>query len=77
MFFKKLRSNSSFNEIIIDAKELAAEIDVEVDVESSTRYRVRKRKRNFSYEAPDEPIEDPKEKYKTEFFLLSNKHLML
>ena len=33
-----------------------------------TRHCVRRIKRNFSYEARDEPIEDPKEKYKIDFF---------
>lgn len=69
IFFKNLRSDSSFDETIIDAKELATEIDVEANFGSTiTRHRVRRIKRNFSYEARDEPIEDPKEKYKIDFF---------
>lgn len=69
IFFKNLRSDSSFDETIIDAKELATEIDVEANFGSTiTRHRVRRIKRNFSYEARDEPIEDTKEKYKIDFF---------
>ncbi|XP_067140985.1 uncharacterized protein [Centruroides vittatus] len=69
IFLKNLRSDSSFDKIIIDAKELATEIDVESNFGSTiTRHHVRRRKRNFLYEAQDEPIKDPKEKYKIDFF---------
>lgn len=55
--------------MIIYAKEIATEIDLEDNfVSTITRLRVKRRKRNFSYEARDEPIKDPKEKYKNRFF---------
>ncbi|XP_023214390.1 uncharacterized protein LOC111617309 [Centruroides sculpturatus] len=68
IFFKNLRSDSSFDKTIIDAKELATENDVEANFESTiTRHHVRRRKSNL-YEARDKPIKDPKEKYKIDFF---------
>ncbi|XP_048510256.1 zinc finger MYM-type protein 1-like [Athalia rosae] len=68
-FFEDLRSDKSFNETIVDARELADEINVEANFESTVpRHRVRRKKTNFSYEARDETIKDPKEQYKTEFF---------
>ncbi|XP_071051088.1 uncharacterized protein [Onthophagus taurus] len=63
-FFKDLRSDKSFNESIIHARKLAAEIDIEATFESTiSRHRIQRKKNIFSYESRDEPIEDPKEKY--------------
>ncbi|XP_071050791.1 uncharacterized protein [Onthophagus taurus] len=64
-FFKDLRSDKSFNESLIAAGELAAEIDIEANFESTIpRHRIRRKKNIFPYESRDKPIEDPKEKYK-------------
>ena len=49
-------------------KELATEIDGETNFDTSPKHRVRSKKRQFNYECRDEPIVDPKEKYKIDVF---------
>lgn len=62
-YINNLRSDNAFNRFLVDAKELATEIDVDAHFpETKTRPRTRKVKRQFDYEASDEPIVDPKEK---------------
>ncbi|GFX77128.1 uncharacterized protein TNCV_1073281 [Trichonephila clavipes] len=71
-FFKGLRSDTAFNEILCDARELAGEIDIPANFElTQPRHRVRRRKVNFHYEARDDPIEDSTLKYKAEFYFSS------
>ena len=56
-------------EAIIDAKELAKEIDLENTTFPATKeIRVRKQKRLFNYESPDEPVINPQENFKIKFF---------
>ncbi|GFX87169.1 uncharacterized protein TNCV_2059401 [Trichonephila clavipes] len=55
-----IRSDTAFNEMICDARELADEIDILVYFElTQPHHRVRRRNVNFDYEARDDPIEDP------------------
>lgn len=69
LFFENLRSDEAFESIILEATELASEIDVEANFETTTpRHRVRSKKRTFLYEGPDEPVQDLKQKYKIDFF---------
>ena len=67
-FFKKARSDYFFNQVLVDAKELATEIDGETNFDTLPKHRVRSKKRQFNYECRDEPIVDPKEKYKIDVF---------
>ncbi|GFV12226.1 uncharacterized protein TNCV_1537221 [Trichonephila clavipes] len=54
-FFKDLKSDTAFNEMLYDARELADEIDIPVNFELTlSRHRVRRRNVNFDYEAQDE-----------------------
>ncbi|GFX78879.1 zinc finger MYM-type protein 1 [Trichonephila clavipes] len=71
-FFKDLRSDTAFNEMLCDARELADEIDIPANFElTQPRHRVRRRNVNFDYEARDDPIEDPTLKYKAEFYFFT------
>lgn len=67
-----------FKQIIVDATELASEIDGEISFNTSNKYRVRSKYRQFNYECCDEPIIDPKEKYKIEvvfFYIIDSLEL--
>ncbi|GFX08234.1 uncharacterized protein TNCV_3267251 [Trichonephila clavipes] len=67
-FFKDLRSDTAFNKMLSDARELANEIDIRANFElTQPRHTVRRRNVNFDYEARDDLIEDSTLKYKAEF----------
>lgn len=71
-FFQNLRSDEAFDKILCDAKELADEIDIAANFEfTQPRHRVRRKTVNFDYEAQDDPIEDPKLKFKIEFYFFT------
>ncbi|GFS68381.1 uncharacterized protein TNCV_3000621 [Trichonephila clavipes] len=56
-FFKDLRSDTAFNEMLCDARELADEIDIPANFElTQPLHRVRSRNVNFDYEARDDSI---------------------
>ncbi|GFT21732.1 uncharacterized protein TNCV_2969841 [Trichonephila clavipes] len=70
-FFKDLRSDTAFNEMHCDARELADEIDIPANLKlTQPRHRVRRRNVNFDNEAQDDPIEDPTLKNKAESYFL-------
>ncbi|GFW75888.1 DUF4371 domain-containing protein [Trichonephila clavipes] len=67
-FFNDLGSDTAFNEMLCNARELADEIDIPANFElTQPRHTVRRRNDNFDYEARDNPIEDPTLKNKAEF----------
>lgn len=71
MYFANLRSNDdeAFEKFILEATELAKEIDVEPIIKHSQgRILARRVRRNFSYENVVEPINDPKLHLKVNFF---------
>ncbi|GFV93377.1 uncharacterized protein TNCV_3686001 [Trichonephila clavipes] len=71
-FFNDLRSDTVFNEMLCDARELADEIDIPANFEfTQPRHTVRRKKVNFHYEARDDPIVDSTLKYKAEFYFFS------
>ncbi|GFU59991.1 uncharacterized protein TNCV_3237752 [Trichonephila clavipes] len=73
-FFKDLRPDTAFNEMLCDARELADEIDILANFEhTQPRHRVRRRNVNFDYEAQDDPIEDPTLKYNAFYFFTLDK----
>ena len=56
---------NGFTDALIDAKELAQELDVEPVFKA---HRLRRRRRLFDYESVDEPESDPEEAYKEQCF---------
>ena len=70
--FEKSRSDDFFDQIIIEAMELASEIDGEISFHSSNKHRLRSKNRQINYDCRDEPIINPKEKFKIEVFFLHN-----
>ncbi|GFT15708.1 uncharacterized protein TNCV_4986161 [Trichonephila clavipes] len=69
--FVDLGSDTTFNEMLCDARELTDEIDIPANFElTQPRHTVRRRNVNFDYEARDDPTEDPTLKYKAEFIFL-------
>ncbi|GFX46891.1 DUF4371 domain-containing protein [Trichonephila clavipes] len=67
-FFRDFGSDTAFNEMLCNARELADEIDIPANFEiTQPRHTVRRRNVNFDYEARDDPIEDPTLKNKAEF----------
>lgn len=67
-FFENSRSDEFFSQVLVDAEKLATEIDSETSFDTAPKHRVRSIKRQFNYESRDEPIVDPKQKYKIAVF---------
>ncbi|XP_065264296.1 zinc finger MYM-type protein 1-like [Emys orbicularis] len=61
------RSDADFEKTLVDAGELAEELDVPALFEPDP-IRIRKKRKQFTYEADDEPIYNPKEKFKVNFY---------
>ncbi|XP_024067329.2 LOW QUALITY PROTEIN: zinc finger MYM-type protein 1-like, partial [Terrapene carolina triunguis] len=61
------RSNAAFEKTLVDAGELVEELDVPALFEPDP-IRIRKKRKQFTYEADDEPIYNPKEKFKVNFY---------
>ncbi|GFW07920.1 uncharacterized protein TNCV_3920531 [Trichonephila clavipes] len=71
-FFYDLRSDTAFNEMLCDARELADEIDIPANFElTQPRHRARRRNVNFYYEAREDPIKDTTLKNKAEFYFFN------
>ncbi|XP_046740526.1 zinc finger MYM-type protein 1-like [Diprion similis] len=66
--FKQYRTEESFSVVLQEATKLAADLEIEPLFPAENTVRVRRKKRLFDYETTDEPITDPKQKFKTEFF---------
>lgn len=69
-YFVKIRTDDHFREILVDAAELAEELEIEAVFTNDIRARPRKKTRQFLYESVDEPILDPQEKFKINFFFV-------
>jgi hypothetical protein len=76
-YFIALRSDKGFEEILVDAKDLADTIvcldnadtlEVESEFQQSTRIRPRRVKRQFNYESEDHLVVEPKQEFKINFF---------
>ncbi|XP_074926075.1 zinc finger MYM-type protein 1-like [Chelonoidis abingdonii] len=61
------RSDTAFEKTLADAGELAKELDVPALFEPDP-ILIRKKRKQFAYEADDEPIYNPKEKFKVNFY---------
>ncbi|XP_026517719.1 uncharacterized protein LOC113408599, partial [Terrapene carolina triunguis] len=66
-FLVGCRSDAAFEKTLVDAGELAEELDVPALSEPDP-IRIRKKRKQFTYEADDEPIYNPKEKFKVNFY---------
>ncbi|GFT30120.1 transposon Tf2-9 polyprotein [Trichonephila clavipes] len=67
IFAKDLGFDTTFNEMLCNARELADEIDIPANFELTQQRHTVRRNVNFDYEARDDPTEDPTLKYKAEF----------
>nr|CAI5833787.1 unnamed protein product [Callosobruchus analis] len=68
-YLEKSRSDEGFEKMLVDAREVAEDLDIPATFDQiSTVTRFRKKKRQFSYEGKDEPIEDPKQRFKITFY---------
>ncbi|XP_048513424.1 zinc finger MYM-type protein 1-like [Athalia rosae] len=65
-FFQQ--SDGNFLNVIEQARSVAIKVDVEPCFRPATVVRMRRKKKNFDYEAYDEPLIEPQQKFKTEFF---------
>lgn len=55
--------------MLVDAREIAEDLGIPMTFEqSSTVTRLKKKKRQFSFEGRDEPVEDPKQRFKVTFY---------
>lgn len=63
---KNIQTND-FGEALFDARELTEDLDVEAGLKNENK-RVRKERRLFDYEVADEPLSDPEETSKVQFF---------
>lgn len=63
---EKYRTDSAFEQLLSDAKLIAEELECETEFKETARPRPRKR--HFDYEAVDEPILDPTNKFKVCFY---------
>ncbi|XP_047137597.1 uncharacterized protein LOC105844131 [Hydra vulgaris] len=63
----KMRNDEGFQRIIVDAAEIAKELETVTNFEEKHVGR-RRKKRQFDYETQDKTLQDPKEKFKVEFY---------
>ncbi|XP_065677373.1 zinc finger MYM-type protein 1 [Hydra vulgaris] len=63
----KMRNDEGFQIIIVDAAEIAKELETVTNFEEKHVGR-RRKKQHFDYETQDEALQDPKEKFKVEFY---------
>lgn len=67
-YFTKKRSNEHFLDIISKSKKLS--LNVNGDTTFPIEQRLRKRKKHFDYETEDEPIIDPQNSFKCNFYYI-------
>ncbi|XP_065679862.1 uncharacterized protein LOC136094170 [Hydra vulgaris] len=63
----KMRNDEGFRRIIVDAAEIAKELETVTNFEDKHVGR-RRKKRQFDYKTQDKSLQDPKEKFKIEFY---------
>ncbi|XP_047132433.2 zinc finger MYM-type protein 1-like [Hydra vulgaris] len=59
-------SDIGFARMLVDAAEIAKDLEIPPTFEAEPR--LRRRKKQFAYEAEDEPVQDPKQNFKVNFF---------
>lgn len=67
-FLKAYRSDEGFNDLLIDAKEIASSLDIEPKFIKQRGLKPRKVKKQFDYECDDEPMYDETLKFKVDCF---------
>lgn len=67
-YFKEVRTEKGFEEILVDAREIAENLKVEPTFPIESLIRRRKRNRQFDYESQDEPIVYPKMAFRSSFY---------
>lgn len=67
-YFIKFRSDEGFNSILVEANEIALELNIDTCFPPPQTLRPRKRPKMFDYEQLDDVILDPKANFKVEFF---------
>lgn len=67
-FLKAYRSDEGFNDLLIDAKEIASSLDIEPKFKKQRGLKPRKVKKQFDYECDDEPMYDETLKFKVDCF---------
>ena len=60
------RSDIGFERVLVDAAEIAKDLEIPPTFEAVPR--LRRRKKQFAYEAEDEPVQDQKQNFKVNFF---------
>ncbi|KAG8434798.1 hypothetical protein GDO86_012953 [Hymenochirus boettgeri] len=68
LYLRNYRSDEAFENVIKTAQNLAVELGIDGNFPPEQNARVRHKKRHFDYEARDEPIADPQQKFKVNFF---------
>lgn len=67
-YLQKLRSDEGFGSVLVDAREVAEELNIQATFETETLpTRLKKKKKQFDYEADDEPLVSPQEHFKVNF----------
>ncbi|XP_053106039.1 uncharacterized protein LOC128324907 [Hemicordylus capensis] len=61
------RCDDGFEQVLIDASVIAKELEILPNFETE-QFRQRRKKKQFGYEAPDEAPQDPKQKFKVDFY---------
>jgi hypothetical protein len=74
-YFIELRSDKGFEEILVDAKDLADTLEVESEFQQSTRIRPRRVKRQFNYESEDHLVVESNQEFKINFFFILDKSI--
>lgn len=66
--FEKMRTEKGFEEVLVDAREIAETLETEATFPTESQVRPRRVKRKFHYETADEPVSDPKRAFMTNFY---------
>ncbi|KAJ8892942.1 hypothetical protein PR048_005523 [Dryococelus australis] len=68
-YFEKSRTEDKFKSYLINSKELASELELEdMTIGGTITARRWKKPKQFTYKGEDEPVRDPKQRYKVEFY---------
>ncbi|XP_065642676.1 zinc finger MYM-type protein 1-like [Hydra vulgaris] len=66
-FLVNRRNEMEFEKILVDAVEIAVSLEIPALLETEPT-RIRRKNKQFTYEGDDEPIQDPKENFKINFY---------
>ncbi|CAG9831340.1 unnamed protein product [Diabrotica balteata] len=68
-YFNEIRSDKGFEEMLVDAREVAESLEVEPSFPSEQQVRPRRVKRQFDDEVRDEAVVDPKVNFRSKCYL--------